>query len=88
MDPGLADRKKQHRLENIQAAMNYVLKSGLPAYKVCTLFNVSKTTLYRHLQDNVTQGYSAAAAVAAVANADVGDPGDVRGDPEVNEPRG
>ena len=45
----LYEQKKQHRSDVIKAAVDYVLQSGLPAYRVCTMFNIPQATLYRHL---------------------------------------
>ncbi|XP_076461343.1 uncharacterized protein LOC143293889 isoform X3 [Babylonia areolata] len=47
------EQKRRDRAEAIQAAVDYVLQSGLPAYKVASMFRVSKTTLYRHLAQQV-----------------------------------
>ena len=41
--------KRQHRSDVIKAAVDYVMQSGLPAYRVCTMFNIPQATLYRHL---------------------------------------
>ncbi|KAL8608910.1 hypothetical protein ACOMHN_063039 [Nucella lapillus] len=43
------EQKRRDHAEAIQAAVDYVKQSGMPAYKVCNMFNLSKTTLYRHL---------------------------------------
>ena len=45
------DRSEQQkqRADVIKAAMDYVQTSGLPAYRVCSMFNIPQATLYRHL---------------------------------------
>ncbi|XP_076464295.1 uncharacterized protein LOC143296310 isoform X2 [Babylonia areolata] len=43
------DRRRQHRAEVIRAAVDYIQQTGLPACRVCTLFDIPQATLYRHL---------------------------------------
>ncbi|XP_070210690.1 uncharacterized protein [Littorina saxatilis] len=43
------EQQRQHRNEVIKAAVDYVMQSGLPPYRVCTMFNIAQATLYRHV---------------------------------------
>ncbi|KAL8615712.1 hypothetical protein ACOMHN_007465 [Nucella lapillus] len=43
------DQRRQHRAEVIKAAVEYIQQTGLPACRVCTMFDIPQATLYRHL---------------------------------------
>lgn len=66
------DQKKQERLNQIQAAVDYVFSSGLPASKVCSMFNIPQATLYRHVRAREKQQSGDGAYNSSICEFDIG----------------